>query len=145
ELAIVQGHLGKLEEALNAAERAVSLCPNHPKYHNAVAGIQLDLARRCKTRTDANSYLARALQYKDRLIREFPNYPPAHLGRAAILAASGAKEADWEAEIDEACKLYEQQSVMGAGIETSSERLKIVLQNCRMKCLEAAAWWQKLP
>jgi tetratricopeptide (TPR) repeat protein len=145
ELAYVLGHLGRLEEALEAARRAVSCCPGHPKYHNAVVGIQSDLARRCKSRQEARGPLAQVLAAQRRLIDRFPDYPPAHLGNAEALAACGEGEAAWEAELDLACALYEQQSKTGSGLTITSQRLLVILQNSRESCRRAARWWQALP
>jgi tetratricopeptide (TPR) repeat protein len=145
ELAFVLGHLGRLEDALNAAKKAVDLQPENPKYYNAVIGNRMKLALRSKTRTEARPLLSKTLTDCGQLLNRFPEYPPSHLGRAEILAASGAPESDWEQELDRACTIYEKQGTMGHGGETTGDRLKNVLQNCRIRCLARAQWWSKLP
>lgn len=145
ELAFVFGRLGRPKEGLEPARRAVSLCPDHPKFHNVIIGIHQDLAARSKTRAEARELLARVLSAQEEVVRRFPNYPSARLGKAEILAMCGEKEGIWEAEIDEACRLYERQTVTGSDQQLTSERLKELLQNSRAKCIVAAKWWSRLP
>ena len=145
ELAFVFGRLGRPDEGLEPAKKAVALCPEHPKFHNVLIGIHQDLAARSKTRAEARKLLASVLSAQDEVVRRFPNYPAARLGKAEILAMCGEQERIWEAEIDHACRLYEQQSVTGSEQRLTSDRLKELLQNSRAKCLAAAKWWNSLP
>jgi tetratricopeptide (TPR) repeat protein len=145
ELAFVFGRLGRPEEALEPARRAVTLGPDHAKFHNVLIGIQQDFAARSKTRAEARKRLAEVLRAQEQVVRRFPDYPSARLGKAEILAMCGEKERIWEAEIDHACRLYEQQAIDGSGQRLTAERLKEILQNSRAKCLTAAKWWNRLP
>lgn len=145
ELAFVLGRLGRLGEALAAASKAAELCPEHPKFHNAVVGISLDMARLSKTREEAAPRLDRALADMRALAARFPAYPPVRLGIAEVLASLGRPEQDWNAEIDTACTLYEKEDRMGANVETTAKRLSTVLQNARSKCHASAEWWKRLP
>jgi len=145
ELAFVLARIQQPDEALHAAERAVALNSDNPKFHNAVMGIQFGNVRRAASRSEARPVLKRLLCNQWELAGRFPDYAAVQLGIAELLAGSGANEADWEAAIDRACALYEAESVMGANIGTTADRLSGVLQAQRMKCIEVADWWKRLP
>lgn len=145
ELCICYNRLGKYELAKKEAQMAVSCDPHNPKFKNGLIGALVDNALTSKSQRELVKILNDISLIIDQLIDEYPEYAPAYLGRATVLALRGTKEELWQREIEKAAKFYKSVGRTGANITATDERIDHIIRRCQIRCKDMHQFWQDLP
>jgi tetratricopeptide (TPR) repeat protein len=146
EMAYVLGKkLRRLDEAEDAARRAVECDPQNPKFQNALMGVLTDRVSALGARKDILGAIEVRISELDKAIAENPAYPPYHLGKAAALASSGRAQAEWRAEIQKARELYARQTHAASGLPLGPGDVDAILARSTAECQELAKRWDSLP
>jgi hypothetical protein len=119
--------------------------PRNSKFYNAVNAIQLQRAKRLKTRQEIRDGMRQRLLEIQRNIDNNPSYPPAYLAKAVALALTGEPEPVWETELTHAEKLYSQSGVTGAGLPITVEFGNSIVDQNRKLCRELSSYWESVP
>src|SRR5262249_33918509 len=83
-LAQIQRATHRSREALSTMERCITLAPQHPGYRVTHALVHLDLGE-----------IGEGLAELDAIIRDHPDFPDAHRGRAPLLLSMRQHAAGW--------------------------------------------------
>ena len=146
ELAFVCGRkMRDLDAAEEAARRAVECDPGNVKFWNALNGVLLDRAAAFTTRAEVAHCVVGRVEEIDKAIMENPQYPPLRLAKATALALGGQPEEQWQAELEQAGRLYAGRSRAASGLPLLPGAAQTILANSRRQCYEMAKHWVDLP
>ncbi len=144
EKGFVLKYLGRFEEALEAAEAAVRLAPNDPKYQMSVLVLSLFLNRSYSTLEKRREANAKLFPKAEKMIDQFPWYPGAYHLKAELQAASGAPQSQWESTLSEGAYVYQNRKMMSSGQQANEGELNRILYKSTVACMQRAREWEAM-
>jgi tetratricopeptide (TPR) repeat protein len=136
---------GEPERAMQFARQAVRCEPNNPKFWNSLLGVQFEYIKRLKTKNAVSKAATVMMKDIEHLSVRFPDYPPAYLSKADVLAISGASREEWEAALEKCAEAYEKSKDMASGLPATRSRVVHVMSEQVHVCLALAKHWANLP
>lgn len=134
-----------LDEAEDAARRAIECDPQNPKFQNTLINVLIDREYSLRSRKDFLAAMEIIMSELDKAIAENPAYPPYYLSKAKALALSGCTQAKWRLEIEKARELYAQRTHAVSGLSLRPGDVDRILARSTAECQELAKRWDSLP
>jgi hypothetical protein len=107
-------------------------------------GVQFEFIKRLQTKKAVAEAGRGMMEDVERLIRGCPDYAPAYLAKANVLAMSGAPREQWEAALTKSAEAYERTSRMASGLRATGSRMEQVMSEQIQGCLALARHWAGL-